>query len=264
MIDYINLNHEQWNQRTLAHLKSEFYDVDGWLAGKDSLKEPELALLPDDLRGLRILHLQCHFGQDTLSLARRGAKVTGVDLSSEAIKAAQDLAQKANLKARFINCDLYSLPKYLDETFDIVFTSYGTITWLPDLERWAGIVARYLKPGGQFVFAEFHNMAYMWNEERTAIKYPYFNPEPIVEAMESSYTDGSDGLTGTEVNWDHTISSVINALLGAGLTLRGFQEYDYSPYKCFHDSISAGEEGKWHLKQMPGLVPLVYTLDMVK
>ncbi|MEM1359952.1 MAG: class I SAM-dependent methyltransferase, partial [Bacteroidota bacterium] len=114
MIDYINLNHEQWNQRTLAHLKSEFYDVDGWLAGKDSLKEPELALLPDDLRGLRILHLQCHFGQDTLSLARRGAKVTGVDLSSEAIKAAQDLAQKANLKARFINCDLYSLPKYLD------------------------------------------------------------------------------------------------------------------------------------------------------
>ncbi|MEM1359779.1 MAG: SAM-dependent methyltransferase, partial [Bacteroidota bacterium] len=98
----------------------------------------------------------------------------------------------------------------------------------------------------------------------TAIKYPYFNPEPIVEAMESSYTDGSDGLTGTEVNWDHTISSVINALLGAGLTLRGFQEYDYSPYKCFHDSISAGEEGKWHLKQMPGLVPLVYTLDMVK
>jgi len=107
-------------------------------------------------------------------------------------------------------------------------------------------------------------MAYLWNEDRTAIKYPYFNPDPIVESMTSSYTDGSDNLEGTEVNWDHTISSVITALLGVGLTLRGFKEYDYSPYECFDDSVPAGEPGHWHFKQMPGLIPLVYTLDMVK
>lgn len=268
MIDYISLNQHQWDQRTLAHLKSEFYDVPGWLAGAESLKEPELALLPDNLNGLKILHLQCHFGQDTLSLARRGAIVTGVDLSTEAINAANDLAGQAGLTehSRFINCDLYSLPDHLDEdeSFDIVFTTYGTITWLPDLDRWASIVARYLKPGGQFVFAEFHNMAYLWNDERTAIKYPYFNPEPIVEPITSSYTDNSEEVTGTEVNWDHTVSSVVTALLAAGLTLRGFQEYDYSPYKCFHDSIPTGKPSQWYLKQMPGLIPLTYTLDWVK
>ncbi|MEO0733512.1 MAG: class I SAM-dependent methyltransferase [Bacteroidota bacterium] len=263
MIDYLSLNHNQWNQRTLAHLKSEFYDVKGWLAGKDSLNEPELALLPNDLSGKKILHLQCHFGQDTLSLARRGALVTGVDLSTEAIKAANELADKAGLEARFINCDLYSLPDHLDETFDIVFTTYGTITWLPDINRWAGIVARYLKPGGQFVYAEFHNMAYLWNEDRTAIKYPYFNPEPIVEEISGSYTDNSEGLFGTEVNWDHPISSVITALIEAGLTLRSFREYDYSPYKCFDGMVPTDREGHWHIQEMPGLIPLVYTLDCI-
>lgn len=266
MIDYLQLNREQWDQRTKAHLTSDFYDVEGWLAGQDSLKIPELDLLPDDLTGLKILHLQCHFGQDTLSLARRGATVTGVDLSPAAIGAANKLAKRAGLEARFLNCDLYSLPKHLAETatFDIVFTTYGTITWLPDLDQWANIVASYLKPGGQFVFAEFHNMAYLWNDDRTAIKYPYFNPEPIVEPITKSYTDGSDDVQGTEVNWDHTISAVVTALIGAGLTLRGFREFDYSPYDCFDDMVPAGQVGHWHLRQMPGLIPLVYTLDCVK
>ena len=264
MIDYLKLNREQWNQRAKAHLTSDFYDVPGWLAGKDSLKAPELELLPADLSGLTILHLQCHFGQDTLSFARRGATVTGVDLSEEAIKAAEELAVKAGLEARFICRDLYSLPEYLDETFDIVFTSYGTITWLPDLDRWADVVQRYLKPGGRFVFAEFHNMAYLWNDDRTAIKYPYFNPEPIVEQITKSYTDASDGLTGTEVNWDHPISAVVTALIGAGLTLTHFKEFDYSPYNCFEDMVPAGEPGRWHLRQMPGLIPLVYSLGCVK
>ena len=264
MDNYLDLNREQWNRRTAVHLTSDFYDVPGWLAGKESLKAPELALLPEDLTGKTVLHLQCHFGQDTLSLARRGATVTGVDLSEAAIAAARDLRDKAGLEATFINCDLYSLPDHLDDAqqFDIVFTSYGTITWLPDLDRWASIVHRYLKPGGQFVFAEFHNLAYLWNEDRTAIQYPYFNPNPIVEEMTSTYTDG-DGVSGTEVNWDHPISSVINALLNTGLTLRGFHEYDYSPYDCFENMVPADSgAGRWWLGELPGLIPLVYTLDM--
>jgi SAM-dependent methyltransferase len=264
MIDYLKLNQEQWDQRTKAHLTSEFYDVQGWLAGKDSLKAPELALFPEDLAGIKILHLQCHFGQDTLSLARRGARVTGVDLSPAAITAARDLAAQAGLDATFLNVDLYSLPDHLNDTFDIVFTSYGTITWLPDLNRWADLIQQYLKPGGQFVFAEFHNMTYLWNEDRNAIKYPYFNPEPIVEEITTSYTDNSSNIQGTEVNWDHPISSVITSLINAGLTLRSFHEYDYSPYNCFEDMVPAPTPGHWHLRQMPGLIPMVYTLDCRK
>lgn len=280
MIDYLTLNRHHWDQRTARHLQSKFYDVEGWLSGEDSLKAPELALLPDDLTGLRILHLQCHFGQDTLSLARRGADVTGVDLSPAAIAAARELAGRAGLEARFIEADVYALPETLgsgsdgssdpplhlrprpeNEQFDIVFTTYGTITWLPDLDRWAAVIAHFLKPGGRLVFAEFHNMSYLWNADRTAIQYPYFNPEPIVEEMTKSYTDGSEGISGTEVNWDHPISSVINALLDAGLTLKGFREYDYSPYKCFDNMVPAGQPGHWWLAEMPGLIPLVYTLE---
>lgn len=265
MENYLDLNRDTWNQRTKAHLKSTFYDVAGWLAGEDSLKPIELELLPDNLEGLRILHLQCHFGQDTLSLARRGARVTGVDLSDAAIEAARNLALQAGLaeKSRFINCDLYSLPEHLAETFDIVFTSYGTVGWLPDVRRWARIVAQYLKPGGLFVFAEFHPFVWLWNEARTEIQYPYFSKEAIVEATSGSYTDGSEDVSGTEVSWDHPVSEVITALIEAGLVLDSFREYDYSPYDCFADSLEAGP-GRYHLRQMPGLIPMVYRLSCRK
>ncbi len=259
MEDYLQYNRANWNARTEAHLKSKFYDVAGWLAGKESLREIELGLLPDDLGGKTILHLQCHFGQDTLSLARRGASVTGVDLSDAAITAARELTDRAGLTARFINCDLYSLPEHLEETFDIVFTSYGTIGWLPDLDRWAAIVSRYLKPGGQFVFVEFHPFVWLWNEERTAIKYPYFNRDPIVEEESGSYTDQSEGVSGTVVSWDHPVSCVITSLLDRGLRLRHFEEYDYSPYDCFPDTVRVGED-RWQLRQLAGQIPLTYAL----
>ena len=263
MEDYLEHNREHWNQRTAAHLGSRFYDVEGWLAGKECLREIELRLLPSSLDGKTVLHLQCHFGQDTLSLARRGARVTGVDLSDRAIEAARDLSRRSGLPGRFIRCDVYSLPAHLDETFDIVFTSYGTIGWLPDLDRWAAVVARYLKPGGQFVFAEFHPLAWLWNAERNAIQYGYFAGEAIVEETVGSYTDGSEAVRGTEVSWDHPVSSVINALLGQGLVLRRFDEYDYSPYACFPDLVEVGEN-RYQFKQMPGLIPLTYSLDITK
>ncbi|NJB87675.1 SAM-dependent methyltransferase [Lewinella marina] len=262
MENYLEINRAHWNARTPAHLGSEFYDVKGWLAGQDSLREIELALLPEDLSGKRILHLQCHFGQDTLSLARRGAEVTGVDLSDEAIAAARELAERAELEARFINCDLYSLPDHLDEagSFDYVFTSYGTIGWLPDIRRWSAIVARYLRPGGRFVFVEFHPLAWLWNEDRTGIKYSYFGGAPIVEE-EGSYTDGSEGVSGQIVSWDHPLSSIITALVEEGLRLRSFQEYDFSPYDCFPDTVKVGDH-RWQLRGLEGKIPLTYALDM--
>lgn len=263
MEHYLDINRAHWNERTPSHLSSNFYDVEGWMAGKDSLREIEVGLLPNDLTGLRLLHLQCYFGQDTFSLARRGAIVTGVDLSDVAIGAANELASRTGLPARFINCDLYSLPEYLAETFDLVFTSYGTIGWLPDIDRWAGIVSHYLRPGGNFMFVEFHPLAWLWNQDRTGLKYSYFGGKPLVEQSDGSYTDGSESVKGKMVSWDHPVSNVITSLLAAGLKLESFMEYDFSPYDCFPDTMRVGEH-RWQFRQMPGLIPLTYSLKMEK
>ncbi|MCC7297291.1 MAG: class I SAM-dependent methyltransferase, partial [Bacteroidia bacterium] len=152
-LNYLETNRDSWNKRTEIHYSSAFYDLEGFIAGKSSLQDIELQLL-GDIQNKSVLHLQCHFGQDTLSLARMGAEVTGVDFSDAAIKKATELAEIVQQKARFICADIYNLPAHLNEHFDIVFTSYGTIGWLPDLEKWAKIVSHFLKPGGSFVFAE--------------------------------------------------------------------------------------------------------------
>ena len=154
-LNYIEVNRNAWNNKVEIHLKSDFYDLNGFLGGKSSLNDVELQLL-GAIKGKSILHLQCHFGQDTISLSRLGAEVTGVDFSDSAIEAARKLAVATQSNAQFICCDLYDLPEHLDKKFDIVFTSYGTIGWLPDLNKWSEIVSYFLKPMGHFVFVEFH------------------------------------------------------------------------------------------------------------
>ena len=163
-MNYKEIHRKSGNQRVDVHMDSEFYDMKGFLSGKSSLNSIELELL-GDIRGKEILHLQCHFGQDTISLARTGAIATGVDLSDKAIQKAQELASQCGVEASFIQCDIYDLPKHLDRQFDIVFTSYGTIGWLPDLDKWAGIVSRYLKPKGKFVFVELHPVVWMFYDD---------------------------------------------------------------------------------------------------
>ena len=191
--NYIEINRQSWNSRLESHLRSDFYDVAGFLNGKSSLNSFELELL-GDVTGKSILHLQCHFGQDTLSLARMGAKVTGVDLSDKAIAEANRLAQQMHLDATFICCDIYDLLNHLDHQFDIVFTSYGTIGWLPDLSKWANIVSRFLKPGGNFVFVEFHPVVWMFDDEFDKIGYNYFNAQisKNVNRMEAAAVDFLD------------------------------------------------------------------------
>ncbi|MEM6879004.1 MAG: class I SAM-dependent methyltransferase [Bacteroidota bacterium] len=262
MKDYLSINQKAWNIRTEAHWNSQFYDVKGWLSGQTSLKEIELALLPKDLSGLRVLHLFCHFGQDTLSLARMGAEVTGVDLSDQAIKRARELAGMADLEARFINTDVLSLKDKLDEagSFDLVFQSYGTIGWLPELDEWAKTVAHFLKPGGQLIFAEFHPVVWMLDDhDRTKLGYPYFNLMPIHEDNEQSYTDGSDNISYSDVSWNHGLGDVLGVLLKAGLRIDDFQEYDYSPYPCFSDAVAVGDV-RWQLKGIEGQIPMVYSV----
>ena len=150
-MDYLSVNQESWNRRAEVHFVSQFYDVDGFLAGQSSLTEIELAELPN-VSGQRLLHLQCHFGLDTLSLARMGAFCTGVDLSPVAIDKALELKRKTNLDSTFISSDIYHFDRGAEPRYDIVFTSYGVVCWLPDLRQWAEVISANLALGGHFLY----------------------------------------------------------------------------------------------------------------
>lgn len=256
--NYLEINRQLWDARTPHHIKSDFYDMDGFMQGASSLKEIELGLL-GDVKDKSILHLQCHFGQDSLSLARAGARVTGVDFSEEAIRAATDLAGKLSLPARFICSDVYALAEQPDEKFDIVYTSYGVLGWLPDMKRWAGVVARFLKPGGKLVLVEFHPVVWMFDNNFTHIKYSYFNKETIIEDEEGTYADKEARIKLESVSWNHGTAEVLQRLINEGLVLRVFNEYDYSPYACFKNMVSAGE-GRHQLVGLEGKIPLVYAV----
>ncbi len=167
--NYSAVNKASWNKRTEIHFDSKFYDNESFIKGRSSLNDIELELL-GDVREKSILHLQCHFGQDSLSLARLGAKVTGADLSDHAIAKAIELSNKIDIPAEFVCCDIYDLPKYLQGEFDIVFTSYGTIGWLPDLAKWSSTIFHFLKPEGQFIMADFHPFIWMLDDDFTHIK----------------------------------------------------------------------------------------------
>ncbi|MBJ6118807.1 class I SAM-dependent methyltransferase [Pontibacter sp. BT310] len=257
--NYLEVNRELWNTRTLTHIHSEFYDVATFKAGRNSLNDIELALL-GNVSGKKILHLQCHFGQDTLSLARMGAIVTGVDLSEVAIEKARGLATELNLNARFICCNVLELDKYLEEQFDIVFCSYGVIGWHPDMNAFATIVNKFLKPGGTFYLVEFHPFIWMYDNNQEHILYSYFNDGPIVEVEEGTYADKDAPIKNNSYTWNHPLSDVIGSLLKNGLTLTNFQEYDYSPYNIFKDMTQDGN--KYRLKE--GKSPLVYAVEVVK
>ncbi len=254
---YLDINKASWNKRTEIHFDSSFYDNESFLKGRNSLNEIELNIL-GDLNGKKVLHLQCHFGQDTLSLERLGAEVTGVDLSDVAIEKANVLASRLDSKARFICCDVYGLKEVLDEKFDVVFTSYGTIGWLPDINKWASVVSHFLKPKGQFVFAEFHPVVWMFNDDFSKVEYRYFNDEAIVE-IQGSYTDGTEDLCTKNVSWNHGLGEVINALIGVGIQILDLKEYDYSPYDCFSGTQEM-EPGKFIIEKMGRNMPMVYSI----
>lgn len=260
--NYIEINRQSWNNRTDTHLKSEFYDLDGFMNGKTSLNEIELNLL-GNLQGKTILHLQCHFGQDTISLSRLGAEVTGVDLADKAIESAKQIAKEANSTANFICCDIYDLPNHLDKQFDIVFTSYGTIGWLPDLNKWAEVVAKFLKPNGQFVFVEFHPVVWMFDDSFQKIGYRYFNSGAIVETESGTYADRTAEINQQYVMWNHGLSEVINSLIKNGLEIKALDEFDYSPYNCFQNTIEFTTK-KFRIEHLENKIPMVYSIVATK
>lgn len=260
--DYFEANKSLWNQRTVVHKDSSFYNLPGFKAGEAVLTPIELNEI-GDVKGKKMLHLQCHFGMDSLDWARRGAEVTGVDLSDEAIKEARLLNDELGMNATFICCNVYDLKDHLDEKFDIVFTSYGTIGWLPDLDKWAALISHYLKPGGLFYMADFHPMVWMFNDDFTHIQYSYENREVIITESEGTYTDRNAPIKAKEYGWNHSTGELLNALIHAGLKLEMFNEHMYSPYPCFRNIVEF-EKGKWHIQGLEGKIPMVYSLRAVK
>lgn len=262
MENYLEINKKSWNAKVEPHLKSDFYFVDEFLKGRNSLNSIELDLL-GDISGKTILHLQCHFGQDSISLSRLGAKVTGIDLSDKAIEAAKDLAQQCGTDTEFICSDVYTLPAVLEQKFDIVFTSYGTIGWLPDLDQWAQVINHFLKPDGKFVMAEFHPVVWMFDDDFKKVTYNYFNEKPIVETYEGTYADQSAAIVQEYVMWNHSLSEVIQNLIKNKILLQDFQEFDWSPYPCFKH-VDEFEKGKWRIPQFGNKIPIVYALSAQK
>ncbi|MBZ0202150.1 MAG: methyltransferase domain-containing protein [Ignavibacteria bacterium] len=260
--NYIEINKELWNKKTPIHVKSEFYDVESFKKGKTSLNPAELESL-GDVNGKSLLHLQCHFGMDSLSWSRLGAKVTGVDLSDKAIEQACMLNDELGLDANFICSNVYDLKNNLEGKFDIVFTSYGTIGWLPDLEKWADIVSHFLKPGGTFFIAEFHPVRWMYDDDCVNIDYSYFNIKPIVEKVSHSYADKERFINHLSYGWNHPFSEVFSSLMKQNLQITEFKEYPYSYYKCFNNTIK-NELGYWEIKGLEGKMPLMYSIKAVK
>lgn len=255
---FIELNRTNWNNRVDGHLISDFYEMDAFRAGKSSLKEIELALL-GTIEGKKILHLQCHFGQDTLSLARMGAQVTGIDFSDKAIHEAQKLAKELSIEATFICCDVYSTSEFVHEKFDIVYTTYGTIGWLPDLDKWAKVISDRLNPGGQLIFVDFHPVVWMFDDDFKHVTYNYFKENPIIEEVSGSYADKSIQISETTITWNHGLSEVYQALQDAGLTIDHFSEYPFSPYDCLNDLIEV-EPNRFQVKHLVNKIPMVYAL----
>jgi len=260
MTDWHEANRALWDERVPIHVGSDFYDVDGFLAGKSSLRAFETAEL-GDVEGLELLHPQCHFGLDTLSWARRGARVTGLDFSAPAIEAARDLARRAGLEAEFVQADLYDAVAALGgRSFDVVYTGLGALNWLPDLERWASVVAELLRPEGRLYLVEFHPFTDVFADGDLSVAHPYFHDDPFEWDEPGTYAD-PQALTvhNRSVEWTHGLGKVVSALAGAGLRADFLHEHDYTLFARW-PFLEAKEDGTYVLPPSVPSLPLMYSL----
>jgi SAM-dependent methyltransferase len=267
--EYKKANLALWNEWAHLHAASEFYDVEGFKAGKTSLNPVEMEEL-GGVAGKTLLHLQCHFGLDSLSWSRLGAKVTGVDFSDQAIALARALSREIGLNADFVCADIYELPQVLSGAFEIVYTSYGVLAWLPDLEKWAAVIAHFLKPGGTFYMVEFHPFAQVFDDAETAtglhVHYPYFHSgEPLVFEVQGSYADRQAQVTqNVEYEWDHSLGEIVNSLVAAGLRIEYLHEFPFCVYAKFPSLMEKCSDGMWRLKVDDGMIPLMFSIKATK
>lgn len=266
MDDPFRMNREWWNEAVEVHVRSsgpEGYDVEGFKAGRSSLHAIERAEV-GDVEGRKLLHLQCHFGLDTLSWARLGAEVTGVDFSENGIEWARKLASELQIPARFLLSNVYEVPKVLSEQFDIVYSSYGALNWLPDLEQWARIVVDYLRPGGFFYLIEAHPFARVFDDERDAtdLRYasPYWQRAPLRIEEDGTYADKEAHFEHrVTIEWQHTLGGIVNAILDAGLRLEFLHEFPFCAWEIF-PFMDQGEDGYYRLRGATERIPLLFSI----
>ena len=268
--DAVRANNELWDEWTRIHEASEFYDLEGFKRGGVRINDYERDEI-GDVTGLRLLHLQCHFGIDTLSWARLGAKVTGADFSQAAVDLATRTAAEIGIAdARFVRSDLFELPNNLEGDFDLVYTSGGVLGWMPDINRWAKVVAHFVRPGGRFYITEIHPVANSFENEGVApgelrLVYPYWEHRaPLAFDNVGSYAD-PDALVSVpkEYGWDHGLGEIVTALIDAGLRIDSLREFPFVHWKL--DFLEESPDGTWRLPEsVKGELPLYFSILATK
>lgn len=262
MRQYVNLNKKWWNKVTPIHSSSKLYDLENFKKGKISLEEierEEIGLV----KGKDLLHLMCHFGLDTLSWARMGANVTGVDFSKESIKLARKISREINTPARFITSDIYNLPSVLNMKFDIIFTSYGVLCWLSDISKWAKIINRFLKRGGVFYIVELHPFTNIFSSD-CKVCYKYFDRGPDTDDSSGTYADWNANINSSTYIWSYTISDVVNALIKEELKIEFIHEFPYTMYEQFPGLMRQNRKKQYVLKNKRIQIPLLFSLKATK
>jgi len=259
------INKKRWNEKVHANQSSPVYDVQGFLAGRTTLLPIEIEEV-GPVKDKDLLHLQCHFGMDTLSWARKGARVTGVDFAPEAISMAKELSARTGVAGEFIESNIYDLDQTDLGSFDIIFTSYGVLCWLPDLGPWAKWIAEHLRPGGFFYVIENHPFGSLIDErcpEFFKASYPYFSKEPIMFDDDVPIIDqGHEFQNKARYEWMHPISEVVNVLIDNGLHIDFLHEFPFGFFPM-HPSMVQGNDGYWHLpKQFD--VPMLFSAKASK
>lgn len=272
MDDSFALNKANWNERAAIHVASPDYQTQLFIASPEHLSEVVRFDLPrlGDISGLRAVHLQCHIGTDTLSLARLGAHMSGLDFSPAALEQARQLANACDTPIQFVEAPVYDATRVLEaQSFDLVYTGIGALNWLPYIDDWARTVAALLKPGGRLFLREMHPVLMSLNEDcqnALQIIHPYFeHREPLVSDNEHSYVTSDSTLSATITHeWNHGLGEIISALLRHGMRLTALEEHTSIPWNALPGQMSPGEGGEWRLHSQPERLPLSYTLQAVK
>ena len=272
MDEYLELNRVMWDERAPAHAASPEYQVERFLTDPAHISQVVAFDRPrlGDVSGLRGVHLQCHIGTDTLSLARLGATMTGLDFSTASIAQARALAGQTGTEIDFHVSDVYAAVEVLGAAaYDLVFTGIGALGWLPDVARWARVVAGLLRPGGRLFIREGHPILWAADQDRLdgslVIDFPYFErTEPTIWDEPGTYVSTETEFAHTRsAEWNHGIGEILTAVLDAGLTITGFEEHRSVPWQAMPDMV-AGPDGEFRLPDRPDRMPLTYTLQAVK
>jgi SAM-dependent methyltransferase len=271
--DYAELNRASWDERAPAHAASPDYAVDRFASDPAYLSEVVRFDLPllGDIGGLRGVHLQCHIGTDTVSLARLGADMTGLDFSAASLAQARRIAGLAGADVRFVQAEVYDTLTVLEpRSFDLVYTGIGALGWLPDIARWAAVVGGLLRPGGRLFIREGHPMLWALEDSRPdgllVVEYPYFErAEPMVFDEGGTYVETDAVFTHNRTHeWNHGLGEIMTALMAAGLDVTGFAEHDSVPWEALPGQMERIGDGEWRLADRPWRLPHSYTLQAVR